>query len=117
MRCMIAALISISIPIYQLRWRLRHASPAQSDRNQWTWTSTGTQGDWQPVLCHRQWRASPAEHVTGDAAASGAGGHVGGEDVVGMPVEVLAGPVVAGGRAGISVPRGDLDIAQVYPGI
>ena len=56
-------------------------------------------------------------HVTGDAAVSGARGHVGGEDVVGVPVEVLAGPVVAGGRAGIGVPGGDLDIAQVNPGI
>ena len=56
-------------------------------------------------------------HVTGDAAASGAGGHVGSEDVVGVPVEVLAGPVVARGRAGIGVPGGDLDIAQVNPGI
>ena len=34
----------------------------------------------------------PCAHVTGDAAVSGAGGHVGGEDVVGVPVEVLAGP-------------------------
>jgi hypothetical protein len=56
-------------------------------------------------------------HVTGDEAASGAGGHVGGEDVVGVPVEVLAGPVIAGSCAGIGVPGGDLDIAQVNPGI
>ena len=34
-----------------------------------------------------------------------------------MPVEVLAGPVVAGGRAGIGVPGGDLDIPQVNAGI
>lgn len=52
-------------------------------------------------------------HVTGDAATSGARGHVGGEDVIGVPVEVLAGPVIARGRAGIGVPGGDLDIAQV----
>lgn len=32
-------------------------------------------------------------------AASGAGGHVGGEDVVGAPVEIVAGSVVAHGRA------------------
>ena len=56
-------------------------------------------------------------HVTGDAAVSGAGGHVGGEDVVWVAVEVLAGPVVAGGRAGIGVPGGDLDIAQVNASI
>ena len=30
--------------------------------------------------------------ITGDAVTSGAGGHVGGEDVVGVAVEVLAGP-------------------------
>ena len=34
-----------------------------------------------------------------------------------MPVEVLAGPVIARGGAGIGVPGGDLDIAQVNPGI
>ena len=53
----------------------------------------------------------------GDAAVSGTGGHVGGESVVGVPVEILAGPVIAGGRAGIGVPGGDLDIAQVNPGV
>jgi hypothetical protein len=56
-------------------------------------------------------------HVTGDAAASGAGGHVGGEDVVWVPVEVLAGPVIPHGGAGIGMPGGDLDIAQVNPSI
>ena len=65
----------------------------------------------------RQCRTSPVAHVTGDAATSGARGHVGGEDVIGVPVEVLAGPVIARGRAGIGVPGGDLDIAQVDPGI
>jgi hypothetical protein len=34
-----------------------------------------------------------------------------------VPVEVLAGPVVPHGRAGIGMPAGDLDIAQVRPGI
>ena len=34
-----------------------------------------------------------------------------------MPVEVLAGPVVAHVGAGIGVPGGDLDITQVNPGI
>ncbi len=56
-------------------------------------------------------------HVMGDASVSGARGHVGGEDVVGVPVEVVAGPVIAGGGAGIGVPGGDLDIAQVDPGV
>jgi len=55
--------------------------------------------------------------VTGEAVASGAGGHVAGEDVVGVPVEVLAGPVIAHGRARIGVPGGDLDITQANPGI
>ena len=43
---------------------------------------------------------------------SSAWGHVGGEDVVGMAVEILAGPVVAhrGARAGVA--GSDLDIAQ-----
>ena len=36
----------------------------------------------------------------GPASDSGAGGHVGGENVVGMPVEVLLCAVVAQGRAG-----------------
>jgi hypothetical protein len=60
---------------------------------------------------------SPVADFTGDTAVSGAGGHVGGEDVVGVPVEVLAGPVVAHGGAGVGVPGGDLDIAQVNSGI
>ena len=54
-------------------------------------------------------------HIRGDAAASGAGGYVGGEDVVRVPVEVLACSVIARCRAGIGVPGGDLDIAQVNP--
>ncbi len=43
-------------------------------------------------------------HVTGDTTASNAGGNVGGEDVAGVPVEVLADTVIARGRAGIGVP-------------
>ena len=42
-------------------------------------------------------------------SGSGAGGHVGGEDVVGVAVEVLAGPVIAHRGAGVGVPGGDLD--------
>ena len=56
-------------------------------------------------------------HVAGDVVVSGAGGHVGSEDVVGVPVEGLAGPVVAHGGAGIGVPGCDLDITQVHPGV
>ena len=48
---------------------------------------------------------------------SGAGGHVGGEDVVGVAVEVLAGSVVAHGGAGVGVAGGDLDITQINSGI
>jgi hypothetical protein len=44
--------------------------------------------------------------LTGDAVASGAGGHVGGEDVVGVAVQVLAGPVIAHGGAGIGAGTG-----------
>lgn len=40
------------------------------------------------------------------------GGHIGGEDVVGMPVEVFASTFVAHGRAWIGVTGGDLHIAQ-----
>ena len=44
----------------------------------------------------------------------GAGGHVGGEDLVGVAVEVLAGSVVAHGGARVAVADGDLYVAQVY---
>ena len=53
--------------------------------------------------------------AAGDGGRSGAGCHVGGEDVVGVAVEVLAGPVVAHRGARVGVPSGDLDIAQVTP--
>lgn len=43
----------------------------------------------------------------------GAGRHVGGQDVVGVPVEVLARPVVPHGRAWVGVTRGDLNIPEV----
>jgi hypothetical protein len=42
---------------------------------------------------------------------SGGAGDEGGDDVVGVSVEVAAYPVVAGGGAGIGVPGGDLDVA------
>src|SRR5579862_8430443 len=47
-----------------------------------------------PILCPAM-PTSLVARATGDAAASGAGGHVGGEDVVGVAVEVLAVPVMA----------------------
>src|SRR5664280_1076769 len=43
--------------------------------------------------------------------------HVGGEDVVGVAVQVLACPVVAHGGARVGVPSGDLDIPQVDSGV
>src|SRR5215469_16888284 len=45
---------------------------------------------------------------------SGAGGHVGGEDVVRVAVEVLAGPVIPHRGSRIGVAGGDLDVAQVH---
>ena len=45
-------------------------------------------------------------------SGSGTGGHVGGEDVVGVAVEVLASPVVAHRGARVSLAGGDLDVAH-----
>src|SRR5215213_5874021 len=42
---------------------------------------------------------------------------VGGDDVVGVAVEVLADAVVAHRRSWVGVPGGDLDIAQVHAGV
>src|ERR1019366_815608 len=50
-------------------------------------------------------------------AMSGAGGHVGGQYVVRVAVEVLAGPVVTHRGARVGVAGGDLDIPQVHAGI
>lgn len=47
----------------------------------------------------------------------GAGGHVGGEDVVGVAVEVGAGAVVPHGRSGVGVAGGDLDVTQIDAGV
>ena len=41
----------------------------------------------------------------------GGAGDEGGDDVVGVAIEVAAGPVVAGGGAGVGVAGGDLDVA------
>jgi hypothetical protein len=48
---------------------------------------------------------------------SGAGRHVGSQDVVRVAVEVLAGAVITHGRARIGMAGGDLDVPQVDPGI
>jgi len=45
---------------------------------------------------------------------SGAGGHVSGEDVVGMAVEILAGSVIAHRGPRVSVAGRDLHVAQVH---
>src|SRR6266536_1654443 len=45
--------------------------------------------------------------ATGFWVGSGAGGHVGGECVVGVAVELVAGSVVAHGGAGVGVAGGD----------
>ena len=46
---------------------------------------------------------------------SGARCHVGGEDVVRVAVEVLAGPVITHGGTRVGMAGSDLDIAQVHP--
>jgi hypothetical protein len=52
--------------------------------------------------------------VAGDppAGRSCSGGHVRGEDVVGVPVEVPAGPVVSASWFRVGVPGGDLHVAE-----
>jgi hypothetical protein len=52
--------------------------------------------------------------AAGDAGLVRCRGHVGAQDVVRVPVEVLAGPVVAQ-RPRISVAGSDLGIPQVHP--
>jgi hypothetical protein len=47
----------------------------------------------------------------------GAGCYVGGEDVVGVPVEVLAGSDAAHGGARVGVPGRDLDVAEIDTGV
>jgi hypothetical protein len=48
---------------------------------------------------------------------SSSGGHVGGEDVIGVAVEVLPSSVVSHGGAGVGVAGGDLDVAQIDAGV
>src|SRR6266516_3001000 len=50
-------------------------------------------------------------------AWSRAGCHVGGEDVVGVAVELVAGAVVAHGGPWVGVAGGDLDVAEVDAGV
>src|SRR5262249_51121697 len=56
----------------------------------------------------------PWAWAVGSTARSGAGGHVGGQDVVRVAVKVLAGPVVAHRGARIGVPGRDLDVAELH---
>ena len=48
---------------------------------------------------------------------SGAGCHVGGEDVVRLAIEVLAGPVIPHCGAWIGVAGGELDVPQVHASV
>jgi hypothetical protein len=64
------------------------------------------------TTAHRQCSASLAGW-RGDAAGSGTGGHEGGEDVVRVAVEVLAGSVVAHRGARVGAAGGDLDIPDL----
>src|SRR5216683_5783774 len=71
-------------------------------------------------MCVVNTRYSAMQGVSGEPelretrARSGAGGHVGGGDVVRVAVEVLAGPVVTHRGARVGVGGGDLDISQVH---
>jgi hypothetical protein len=48
------------------------------------------------------------------SSGSGAGGHVGGEDVVGVAVEVLAGPVVTHCGTWVGMAGSDLYVPEVH---
>jgi hypothetical protein len=48
-------------------------------------------------------------------AGSGAGGHEGGEDVIGAAAQILASPVIAHCAARADVTGSDLDSAQTTP--
>src|SRR5438093_13699980 len=52
----------------------------------------------------------------GARSASCSGGHVGGQYVVGVSVEIFAGAVVAPGGAWVCVVGGDLDVAETDAG-
>ena len=53
----------------------------------------------------------------GSRSPLGARGHVGGEDVVGVAVQVLACAVVAHGGARVGVTGSDLDVTEVDAGV
>jgi hypothetical protein len=55
----------------------------------------------------------PASRAAGTRGWSGAGGHEGGEDVVRVAVEVLAGPVITHRGTRVGVAGGDLDVPEV----
>ncbi len=62
----------------------------------------------------RQCRTSPGARTPRETRVrSGTGGHVGGEDVVRVAVEVLAGSVIPHSGARVGVPGGDLDVPKV----
>src|SRR5713101_1319999 len=65
----------------------------------------------------RQCRTSPAATPRETQVRSGTGGHVGGEDVVRVAVQVLAGPVIPHSRARIRVAGGDLNVPEAGAGI
>ena len=85
-------------------------------------------GDWKSNTsmaqspCRRDDGRGHARHDRSSAQSpwvggSGAGGHVGGEDVVGVAIEVLAGSVVARGGSGIGVAGGDLHVPLRLQGV
>jgi hypothetical protein len=107
------------------RGKQRLMTPRARIRPAFSWRdepgpSCGMSSDAQASACAthsiRQWRTSPEAGVE-TQVRSGSGGHVGGEDVVRVAVQVLAGPVIPHGRARVGVPGGDLDIPQVDAGI
>ena len=59
----------------------------------------------------------PAKPCENAGSRSGGSGHVAGEDVDGVAVEVAPGAVVPGRGAGIGVPGGDLHVAKRDSGV
>src|SRR5205085_12062691 len=71
-----------------------------------------------PADTHPDHQARRGHSLIGKGArsASCSGGHVGGQYVIGVSVEVLAGAVVAPGGAWVGVVGGDLDVAETDAG-